>query len=116
MLSQYSIFMMLLIVTASLVVIGSSVYKPANVETQPQQQQPQPQPQQQRLKVITTNVQPQSIVCIMYPLDTDLACNQNFENNTKKLTFNKLPIPKNQRYAYTGSDMYWHPNEWTPGR
>jgi hypothetical protein len=52
----------------------------------------------------------------MYPLDTDLACNQNFENNTKKLTFNKLPIPKNQRYAYTGSDMYWHPNEWTPGR
>jgi hypothetical protein len=41
MLSKSSVFMMLLIVTASLVGI-SSIYKPANVETQPQ-----PQPQQQ---------------------------------------------------------------------
>jgi hypothetical protein len=38
----YSIFMMLLLVTASLVGISSSIYKPANVETQPAQPQPLP--------------------------------------------------------------------------
>jgi hypothetical protein len=41
MFNKYSIFMMLLIVTASLVGI-SSIYKPANVETQPQLQKPIP--------------------------------------------------------------------------
>jgi len=53
--------MMLLLLAASLVGIGSSVYKPANVETQPQQQQPQPQPPQpqqlaQKAKVVTGKV------------------------------------------------------------
>jgi hypothetical protein len=38
MLSAYSVLMMLLIVTGSLIGI-SSIYQPVNVETQPQQQQ-----------------------------------------------------------------------------
>ena len=38
-----SVFMMLLVATASLVAISSIIYQPTNVETQPQQQQ---QPQQ----------------------------------------------------------------------
>jgi len=46
MLNKYSIFMMLLMTTASLVGISSSLYQPTNVETQPQPQ-PQPQPQKQ---------------------------------------------------------------------
>ena len=54
MLTKYSVFMMLLIVTASLVGIGSSVYKPANVETQPQSPaqllQPQQSPQQGQIQ------------------------------------------------------------------
>src|SRR5919109_3556588 len=39
MLTKYSVLMMLIIVTASLVGISSSIYKPANVETQPQSPQ-----------------------------------------------------------------------------
>src|SRR5919109_5370698 len=47
MLTKYSVLMMLIIVIASLVGIGSSIYKPTNVETQPQQSPTQPlQPQQ----------------------------------------------------------------------
>ncbi|HEY9388051.1 MAG TPA: hypothetical protein VIP70_13500 [Nitrososphaeraceae archaeon] len=38
-----SVFMMLLVATASLVAISSIIYQPTNVETQPQQQQQQPQ-------------------------------------------------------------------------
>ncbi len=48
MLSIYSVLMMLLLGTGSIVGI-SSIYTPANVETQPQQQpQPQPLPQPQK--------------------------------------------------------------------
>jgi hypothetical protein len=45
MLSTYSVLMMLLLVTGSLIGI-SSIYQPVNVETQPQQQQPLVAPNQ----------------------------------------------------------------------
>ena len=60
MLNTYSIFMMLLAITASLVGISSSIYKPANVETQPQVQSQRPlitQEQNKRLTEIMADAQ-----------------------------------------------------------
>src|SRR5919198_633319 len=52
--SRYSIFMMVLLVAASLVGISSSIYKPANVETQPQSPaQPLPAQKQAQNNILT---------------------------------------------------------------
>ena len=54
MLTKYSVFMMLLIVTASLIGISSSIYKPASVETQPQSPaQPPPAQKQAQNNIVT---------------------------------------------------------------
>src|SRR5918994_3326228 len=59
MLEKSSIFLMLLLGAGSLIGI-SSIYKPANVKTQPQQQQLLPPGQIQRQPPIVTQQQPQS--------------------------------------------------------
>ena len=71
-----------------------------------EQKQQQPKPLAGKLKIITINVEPQSIVCIRYPLGTDMVCNQNAEDPKTTFTFNNLSIPNNQHFEACSYAIY----------